>query len=194
MNVFFLLIIVSSVNSFDMAFNHHNIVVYNSKGMNCAKYYHNPSLTFISSQIYNGGICHKGFFGEYPVKDLYFYVKQTCGTNKLYQTSGCNEDCSSCTSSPSELHIYKKGPIACLYDFRRNITQSFAIEKTSQDSNIIIPKCLLLEETNLLHRQPITFEMFFYIIAPFGIVAILIPFISIYRQKKSYKQMLDSNA
>ncbi len=193
MNIFFLFIFVSNVYSFDMSFEHHNIVVYNSKGMNCANYYHIPSITFVSSQIYSGGICHKGFFGEYPMKDMYFYVKQTCGKNKLHQMNGCNEDCSSCTSSSSELHIYKKGPIACLYDFRRNITQSFAIEKTSQDSNVIIPKCLSLEETTLLHRQPITFEMFFYIIAPFGVVAIMVPIVSIYR-KKQYTHIIDSEA
>jgi len=191
--IYFLFYLFFCVNSFDISFNHHNIIVYNSKGLNCKKYYHTPSKTFISSRIYDYGICHKGFFGEYPFKDLFFYIKQKCAKNKLYQTSGCNEDCSSCTSSPRELHIYNQGPIACLHNFRRNITESFAIEKTSQDANIIIPKCLLLEETKLLHRQSITFEMFFYIIAPFGVVAILVPFISIYLKIHSVKKIIDSN-
>ena len=193
MNIFLLLYLILGVYSFDMSFDHHNIVVYNSFGKKCIEKYNIPSMTFISSELYDNGICHKGYFGEYPEKDLYFYVKQKCDKNKLFQTNGCNEDCSSCTSSPREMHIYKNGPIACLHDFYRNISQSFAIEKTSQDSPIIVPHCLELKETNLLHRHSVSYEIFFYILAPMAFVAMIFPVVVICIKKYPYKRMENSN-
>lgn len=174
--------LVSYVNSnrycyYDESTHHHSTIVHSKRGQSA--------------------ICQKAYLSHDIHQQHPYYFKQDCqelGDNIL-QTNGCNENCTMCTGKSYKVRIVKRGPVACLLNPENNQSMALAIEESTLDTSIIVPKCLSINNS-IQYAQESTCQMDYLILLLGILIVVLAIWAFVFLNKKNtnaYKRVNNNN-